>query len=284
MTDSYEHFLIKSYNSTFNMSIKETPIQYVIYLGGKKKGCVELFIDKPPSDPRYSLFFDATIAKLTRVEYDSHCSLEGLVSGEGTRNMLRTTFDVLRNDNRFQHVKTVDLDDASYVTCPDGGSLSLAHLSIATNGATWYEKHFQAVLKNPVLHNDYMKAKKIFQTKLSDLPPYEIIFRDNPLLHTQEFIQVYKRSQNLNDFFTTIRKKDKEQFCKIMNTWLETFVNKLLNNIGNQTWRIDLENPIFKRNLTISVQPLNNAPEYMTGGGPFIQHKPRKPTHTFDDL
>jgi hypothetical protein len=281
---SYEHFLVKSSNSTFNMSIKETALQYILYLGGKKKGCVELFVDKETKNTRFAAFMDATVANMSSVAYNEQCSLEGMIAGEGTKNMVRTMFDILSKDSRFKHVKKVKLDDASFVHCRDTGwTISLAHLSIATNGSTWYEKCFHAQLKNPVVHQQYMSAKTVFHKPVAELPPFEFLFRCiQDQRHFEMLSKVYARSTDLNDFFTNARNEHgKDAFCEMTRSWLEPFVNDLLNGINvNTTWEIDLSK--FKDLQALSITPLAQEPDYLQEGG--FRKRPRKPTHTFDDL
>jgi hypothetical protein len=285
------HFSVETSTSSFYLTIKETDIQHVVYLGGQKKGCVEILIDKPPSDPRFAAFINASVCKLAHVTYDAKCSIKGdLQPGEGTRNMLRTAFEIIKT--RFPHVTHISLDDASYVPCPNSKiSLSLAHLSVATAASTWYERYFNAKMKLASNHALYMQIKDAFTKTLNDIP-FGIMFKDfverYPQINTLK--SYYNPSKSLNDFFINARSAiGPEEFCNIVSPWLEFFVNSQLGGINiNTTWIIDIKDATKRELTSMQLTPLKSAPPYiMSGAGNQDTKNIRRPAtghFTFEDL
>lgn len=285
------HFSVETSSCKFFLTIKESDTQYVLYLGGQKKGCVEILIDKPPSDPRFAAFINASICKLTHVTYDAKCSASGdLQPGEGTRHMLRTAFEIIKI--RYPDVKFILLDDASYVPCPNSKiSLSLAHLSVATVASTWYERYFNAKMKLASNHALYMQIKDAFTKTLNDIP-FEIIFKDfverYPQINTLK--SYYNPSKSLNDFFINARSAiGQEEFCNIVSPWLEFFVNSQLGGINiNTTWIIDIKDATKRELTSMQHTPLQSAPPYiMSGDGNQETTNIRRPAtgnFTFKDL
>lgn len=82
-----QHFIVTTSRIWFNLSIKTTDFQHFVYLGGKKKGCVQIIVNRNDhNDERLMSFMDPCIAALDRVDYNSTCNIIGdMQPGEGTR-------------------------------------------------------------------------------------------------------------------------------------------------------------------------------------------------------
>ena len=248
----YEFSLIKKQSSFANW-------QSILYMGGTKKGCVELVVNNLDVPEAYHRFADPLVAKMPVVEYDNKCALSpgGLLHGEGTRIMVRTAIEILIQ--MYPHVKHLELDDASNMSCTthldvdestsgqsqSHHSVSLPHLSIFTSGMTWYEKHFRATLPEIKRHSAYReKVSSAFQTPLN--VPFEVVFHEYLVRFPNILLLVpsYASTASLNDMAKKgLDTLGKDKFCETIAPWLENFVNQQLKGINvNSVWTIDLSN------------------------------------------
>lgn len=279
----YEFSLVQKPSSFANW-------QNILYMGGTKKGCVELIVNGINVPETYHRFADPLVAKMPVVEYDQNCALSpgGLLRGEGTRIMVRTAIEILIL--MYPHVKCLELDDASNMACmasslsvPDSSSLtvSLPHLSIFTSGMTWYEKHFHATLPEVQRHVLYReKVTSAFQTPLH--VPFEVVFHEYlPRFPNIILLQSsYESTKSLNAMAEkALSTLGKDKFCETIAPWLENFVNKLLKGINvNSVWTIQLSN-FTQRLSTFSMKKTDKS----FSGGAFSarQYKPKRPTNGF---
>lgn len=154
------------------------PIRYVFNIGAKEKGCVSLEVMTPNQT-----ILPYTVAYIIYVKYNKDCNISGnLESGMGTRHMILVSLNVAIQICPW--IEKFEFDDASARMChPNGPEVSLSYLYIALYGKTWYEKHFDAVLKNEQQQQYYSKAlKKLKSKRFKHISNYDTI---NPIFGLQ---------------------------------------------------------------------------------------------------
>jgi hypothetical protein len=183
-------------------------------------------------------------------------------------------------------VNKVEFDDASKFTCADGIQMSLCHYSVALYGQTWYEKNFNARLKDVSKHESYSKAIKNF-TDPAKKPLFIVAFKDFYAVHKQSLDALkdqFDRAKTYQEFFQELKKKYKSQFCDVTKHWLTEFVNNVLGaNYLNDRWEIDMKTPNASNIEILSISPLATAPKYTRQDGGNRDRRdrrdPRDPRH-----
>lgn len=263
-------YIVRVANYTFHLSVqqgKAFDCQQVLYLGGYRKGCVEVILCKSKDiDPRFS-FLAPHIAKMPKVEYDNRCSVNdgGLEKGKGTKTMIRTMIELVRK--YYLHITHIEVDDASYFECARGVTVSLPHMTVVASGKTWYEKHFYAVLRDPVLYTRYRE-----QIQEEFLSPKNVSF-ENVFQHVLVDHRVANLVQKLKDFYdqdqplthtfqSALNRLGKDDYCRTVSPWIDQFVNSKLGAINlNSIWTIDMKT--FTQTLTsMTVEPSTKPFEY----------------------
>lgn len=159
---------------------------------------------------------------------------------EGSITILKTLFQYIHK--QLPTITEVRFEDNSNIECIDENEIPLYYFSIAFNGETWYEKHFNARQKDKIKHDKY-KAKineLLYSTQLKPntsfiqflqiaKPPMEII---------DELEKYYIASNTFGLFFQSIPKKDR---CRLLRDWISTFMEFHLHNLFSNTgWIIEL--------------------------------------------
>ena len=141
-------------------------------------------------------------------------------------------------------ITEVEFDDQSNIECEedDNPTILLYYFSIAFNGETWYEKHFNARQKDSNKHSEY---KTRINTMLNEpetksaipflkflqmtAPPSEIV---------EELRGYYERAETFGSFFQSIPKEDR---CRLVRDWIGVFVSSQLKGVfNNSDWIIDI--------------------------------------------
>ena len=180
-------------------------------------------------------------ASITKIMYDEECSNDTpLDRDEGSITMITTLFQYIHK--HLPTITEVRFEDNSNIECIDENEIPLYYFSIAFNGETWYEKHFNARQKDKTKHDKY-KAKindLLYSTQLKTntsfiqflkiaKPPMEII---------DELEKYYIASNTFGLFFQSIPKKDR---CRLLRDWISTFMEYHLQDVfSNTCWIIEL--------------------------------------------
>jgi hypothetical protein len=180
-------------------------------------------------------------ASITKIIYDQDCSIDiPLDRGEGSITMIKTLFQYIHK--QLPTITEINFEDKSNIECIDEYEIPLYYFSIAFNGETWYEKHFNARQKDKTKHDKY-KAKindllhstqlKINTSFIQFLqiakPPIEII---------DELEKYYTTASTFGLFFQSIPKKDR---CRLVRHWISTFMEFHLQDVfSNAGWIIEL--------------------------------------------
>ena len=163
--------------------------------------------------------------------------------------------------------------------------MNLAHLSIATNGMTYYEKHLGARLRMTSDVEAYQQG--LVRLRDPDLKPGD--FKDFVSIYkllcdreTEYIRRAYEASSTFIEFFNKLKTQcdqDGMSFCAMVHPWLDKFMSQILAiNLGMCTWIIDKDKvkAIKTIEFTEPLDPLkiprevqNEFEEYyrMQGGG-----------------
>jgi len=206
-------------------------------------------------------------ASIPYITYDPNCSINThLDRGQGSVIMIKTLLQFIHQ--QIPSIKEVNFEDKSNIECATEYEVQkntkhrkkgtnvypipLYYFSIAFNGETWYEKHFNARQKdlnkhsryrtkiNTLLYSNEVKSNTSFIQFLEIAqPPIEII---------DELQKYYHISNTFGNFFQSIPKIDR---CRLVRDWISTFMSHhLIDVFGNTEWIISLPLPIVggKRN------------------------------------
>jgi hypothetical protein len=278
MDNKEEHYILKTSKYDFNLTISynirdEELISQTLFIGGNKKGCVVInvpaILDR---NSRYYNMYKSNVAKIPHLFYDKNCCInKELDSGYGTRYMIKTILKIVKE--RYSHIDTFEFDDASKIECILDGTnreISLAHYSVALYGKTWYERNFNAELKDNDDKIKYKNAVQIFSDptkKLSFMIAFADYYYGEDRIKFDKLESIYNKTNTYNEFFIKLKEEYKEKFCEITVDWLDNFVNKLLGrNYMNSTWIIKVNN--MNTNVSINSMIISNEkPKYNIQSG-----------------
>ncbi len=144
------------------------------------------------------------------------------------------------------HYINQTIPNIEYVLVDDWSHINLTPLyffSMAFNGITWYEKHFNAK------QNDHIKHAKYRETL--DLLLYSEEYKANmsfinflhistpPLEIAKELESYYNNAKTIEKFFHSIPKKDRYRLVK---DWINTFMrNELQDSFENRNWIMPIQ-------------------------------------------
>jgi len=225
---------IRSYNSRI--------ISHTFRIGGNYDKCISVsyiynYMNKPIS------------AKIPHALYEPECSMDSnLEKGEGTIIMLKTLLNYVYN--KIPSINNFVFDDMSHIDCVEKDMakkpprsatkpLNLAYFSIAYHGKTWYEKNFNAKMKDNTKYNKYRERLEFLtdSSKKVDYIEFLRITRPNSELYSY-LEKIYNKSETYRDFFEAIPKSKR---CDILYSWLVSFIEYYLKDVyTNYDWVIDI--------------------------------------------
>lgn len=212
--------------------------------------CVDISISYKDNNP--------LSAYIPYVVHDPMCSIDmPLDNGRGTIIMIKTLLNHIHS--QIPTITEVKFEDKSNIECATDFEIAkkgsrfrkqgthiypipLYYFSIAFNGETWYEKHFNARQKDSNKHSEY---KTRINTMLNEIetkstipflkflqmtaPPSEIV---------EELRGYYERAETFGRFFQSIPKEDR---CRLVRDWIGVFVSSQLKGVfDNSDWIIDI--------------------------------------------
>lgn len=269
--------VIKVHSGRYNYFIKvitqyshrppHAHVSYSFDIGGKMKGCIRITVRVPSTqvqDERFA-FLEETkrIAHVSWIGYSPKCSISSdLSSGEGTKHMVRTAFTFVMN--MCPWVEKFSLTDKSKVPCVEGMKVSLPHMSIATNGKTYYEKYFGAYLENTGMRKINEELTGTFSDADKKMDWHDFCDTCRFSTDTEKLLKpIYNSAKTYMTFFRDLRtlcEKDKVPFCKVIYPWVDKFIDEVLvnrrHNFFGQSWIIDKDKIVL---TTISRTDTCNA-------------------------
>jgi hypothetical protein len=245
-------------------------------IGGNHPDCVNVSITYSQNQP--------ISASIPHILYDPDCSINiPLDRGQCSVVMIKTL--LLHIHRQIPTITEVSFEDKSNIECATDyeiqkkGSrfrkrgtnlypIPLYYFSIAFNGETWYEKHFNATQKDMNKHNKY-KAKindllysKELKTSTSFLQFLEIAKPSIELLNELE--QYYNNSLTFGVFFQSMPKLDR---CRLVRGWISTFMSYQLKDVfDNMDW-------VIKLPITIMTGGKRNTRKYYCPKGRILRNK-----------
>lgn len=221
-----DYIVFSTHTHSFRMYIKENPFNYSIRIGGKEfTGCMEIFIDKP--DPS-----DYTLPKLQQVQSEPEC-WRGLGAKGNTVDFVKGGLQLCQ---MLFGVSQFELEDASKIECGTTNSsqapprkfespLSLAHLSLAKYGKTWYEANFNAFICDPMKRKEYQNAVRFLSDDSKKSLDFLTMAKKARLTTEQksELGSLYAASSSWNEFFSSIPKTKQ---CEMFLKWLPPFLDE----------------------------------------------------------
>ena len=139
------------------------------------------------------------------------------------------------------------IESASYEEIQKKGThiipIPLYYFSIAFNGITWYEKHFNARIEDPEKHNLYREKvdELLYSGELKQKTSFiEFLRVSRPtvieIIHELE--SYYETSNTFNEFFQSIPSKDR---IRLVHDWIKNFMMYHLKDVfSNKDWIIEV--------------------------------------------
>jgi len=217
-------------------------------IGGTYNDCVNVSI-------KYDENGNPLSAKIPTLVYVPRCSLSvPLGRGDGSILIIKT---LLRHvNNVLPTITKFEFEDISKIECATKEELeskqykyrkegthaipvSLYYFSIAFNGITWYEKHFNAYYKSKDDYKIYREKVEMFLTNEKMMPFHIFIRIANPSEKIKEELKVfYEKANSYGEFFQSIPYEDR---CRLVRGWITSFMEDRLKGIFfNNDWIIDI--------------------------------------------
>lgn len=216
-------------------------------IGGNYSDCVNVSIT-------YDAHNNPISAKIPTLVYDEECSLAApLNRGDGTIIMIKTLLRYIKK--KIPEINVFVFEDKSNIECGTeeekqqkrrrkrgtyARPLVLYYFSIAFNGVTWYEKHFNAYQEDISIHRGYRVRVKELLNEEQTKPSFNEFLRiaQPPMKHLDELKQLYEAASTYGEFFNSIPKDDR---CRLVREWLPTFMEHYLKGVfKNSDWIIDV--------------------------------------------
>lgn len=220
---------------------------YNFKIGGNYSDCVNVSVS-------YDTNGKPIMAKIPTLVYDSECSLtEPLDKGEGTIVMIKTLLRHIKN--KVPEINEFVFEDKSNIECGTEDEqyrkryrkrgthtvpVALYYFSLAFNGITWYEKHFNAYQLDSAIHKEYRKKVKELLTDKNQKPSFNefLCIAQPPTKYLNELQSLYEKADTYGQFFKSIPKNDR---CRLVREWISTFMEHYLKGVFKCTdWVIDV--------------------------------------------
>jgi hypothetical protein len=209
-----------------------------IYIGGESIYCIDMFLPKNRDGVH------AETGVLTKVRWDAECSIaHDFTKGDDTIMILQLAMTYVKN--AYPEVKFIEFNDLSTKQCDSGSSVSLSAMKLFTDGKTWYEDRFHAII-SPRYAAIYEEMKSYADTIKKSMPWSEFIKYTafNDMLPIDKIQAQYESSHTWQEFFKGIQTHlHKNKFCEWLSykNWFDGFVqSKLRFNIMAVQFLIDV--------------------------------------------
>ena len=146
---------------SFLLTIHKCKETHTLYMGGAHTYCINAIIFLPGSI--YESYYDIKICTLDHLYYNELCSLSG-GAGIDVQKIFHFLFSYIKNN--YNYITTIQLKDYSTRTCDNGSTVNLYEKYYITNGITWYQSKYKAVLRNNDLQT-FLDADAKFQNRKS---------------------------------------------------------------------------------------------------------------------
>lgn len=216
----------------------ESDTSVTIYIGSNEIYCIDAQVLKL-NDTEY-----AEIGNLTKIRWDSVCSIEAPFE-RGKDTIMILEFAMTYIHNTFPGVKWMKLTDMSEREC-SGGTVNLAAMKLLTEGKTWYQSRFHAII-HPSYTAGWDKDMDA-ANKLKESMPWDDFYfyskaGDN-VIAADRIKELYESNNTWQGFFKSILDSTNVvTFCGWIsqNGWFNRFVSMRLNiNTASVPFIIDV--------------------------------------------
>ena len=191
-------------------------------------------------------------ANIPYLLHDHECSIDNnLEKGKGKIIMIKTLLEYIHNKipsiKEFHFEDNSSIESASYEEIQKKGTnfipIPLYYFSIAFNGITWYEKHFNARIEDPEKHNLYREKvdELLYSGELKQKTTFiEFLRVSRPTVIEiiNELKPYYETSNTFNEFFQSIPSKDR---IRLVRDWIKNFMMYHLKDVfSNKDWIIEV--------------------------------------------
>jgi len=182
-----------------------------------------------------------------------YCAIDNnLDKGEGSILMIKT---ILRHiHEKIPEITNVSFEDFSKLECgteeesaakwdralgTHAYPVSLFYFSLAFNGITWYEKHFNAKLNSEQYQTYREGVRNVLNNKESKMDFEQFLAIATPTVEQiLELKEYYEKADTYHHFFSSIPQKRR---CPLVRNWIHTFMAQILKGIFQHTdWFIDI--------------------------------------------
>jgi hypothetical protein len=232
----------------YRFTIKENELRFgdrifskTFKIGGDYDDCVNLayiYRDGIPIE-----------AKLPHLMYEPECAVGAhLERGTGSELMIKTL--IRYGYNKIQNINLFYFDDMSSIDCIEKNMselpprkakkpLKLSMLSIAYNSETWYEKHFNATMRDKTKYTKYREKVKFLEDKtVKESFERFLEIAQPPVEQIEKLEKYYKSATTYRQFFKNI---PFEERCMMLLPWLENFMMYYLRDVYSDLgWEINI--------------------------------------------
>jgi len=214
-------------------------------IGGNYSDCVNILISYSGDTP--------VSAYIPILVYDEECSIETpLDRGGGSVVMIKELLTYVKQ--KIPEITSVNFEDLSQIDCANAEEITkyqgtkkkgtyikpipLYFFSILFNSKTWYEKHFDARLKQDRAHKAY--RSKVEQMLTMQKPAFDNFLQiiNPPVKIIPELKKYYDSYTTYGDFFRAIPVQDR---CELVRDWITTFMQYYIGNVfSNNNWIIPI--------------------------------------------
>lgn len=241
------HFTI--YNNITTNYLTGKPLSHNFKIGGEYADCVNVSI-------LYNKDGQPEKGKIVTAMYDPECIVKGTVPlehGGGSEIMIKTLMNYIYS--KEPTIKIYTFEDDSRIECgteeeqeqkkrrkrgTHAVPVDLFYFSIAFNGCTWYENHFNAQHIDSNIHEKYKNRVKWVHNNPEAKPDFEsFLYLAYPKEeHIAELKKYYDPARTYGEFFESIPKRDR---CRLVRSWISTLVGHYMKGYFFQSdWMMDI--------------------------------------------
>lgn len=246
----------------------------IIYIGSETIYCIDITLYKALGG-RYQ-----SRGILTKIRWDGECSLYHPFE-QGTDTIMIFQLAMTYVHRNYPTVTEMSFNDLSTRQCENGASVSLSAMKLFTEGKTWYESHFHAIMDRA--SEAPYQAMMTYATEQKSLIPWEefVQYTSNhsTLLRIPHIKEIYQSSKTWQEFFLYLRKQlGVVKFCVFLSEkgWFDSFIQgRLRFQLMSVQYLIDPS----QYDTEYTLEPMQGGKaKGVQHGRPTLRKKPRHPS------
>lgn len=265
MSLSYYH--LESGGYKFYLRISEVKGSNTLSIGGRKGECVNISVSTKESPAVQYGYHKLDTATIPILDWDAKCAVnKNLERGSGTISMIRVILS--ESIKRYPYIKHYRLTDNSHIECDNGREISLLHLYVVKYNETWYQKHFNAYIEEPLYRKKYNDGIKILNDPALKMSFEEFKMTIHSLSKEPELELLktyYEKTDTYFLFFNLIYNTEgKNRHCNLIVGWIDMFFLHIFQfDPLSVPWIIDSESVEIQEVLETK---LDKKPKNQAGG------------------